>query len=99
LELWQSADEPEQFSFALVVVEYVPPPEPAAPEAFPEVDAAILDQAQSFMDAVTLPDILSLPAFQDPIEPIKGLLSGVQSAMTPLAEVSDALAQLFGTAE
>lgn len=99
LELVQAAREPEQFSFTLVVVEYVPPPQLAATTDFAGVDAGILAEAQNFMDLATLPDTLSLPEFTDPTAPISGLLSGVETSMAPVGDVAGALTALFGTGD
>lgn len=98
LEVWQSASEPDQFSFALTVAEYVEPPEPEAP-GLPEVDASILDEAQSFMDLATLPDMLqlgSIPDVTNPLEPLSGALDQVSEATRNLETVSSGLKTIFG---
>ena len=94
-EVVQRAHEPDQFSFLLVVAEYVVPPEPELPAA-PDIDLAILEEAQNFMDIAELPDTLSLPEFRDPTAPLGGLLEGVQSSLSALDQTSADLSELFG---
>lgn len=99
LEVRQDADRPDQISFALTVAEYVPPPEPEAPLGFPDVDLDILDQAQSFMDLATLPDLLalgSIPDVTDPLEPLSGALGQVEEATAGLEAASAGLKSIFG---
>ena len=88
LEVLQRSQEPEQFSYRLVVAEYVEPPEPASP-GFSLVDAAILDDALSFADALELPALLDLPEFSNPLEPMSGLVDGAETAIGPVAENQD----------
>lgn len=95
LEAWQAAAEPDQVSFALTVAEHVEPPEPAAPD----VDAGILDEARSFMDLATLPDMLklgSIPDVTNPLEPLSGALDPVAETTGRLAAATEGLAVIFG---
>ena len=97
LNVRQLAEDPDQFSYTLIIVEYVPPPEPAAAPDFLSVDADILDQAQSFMDIATLPDLIgSIPEVTDPITPLSGALEDVKQAMTALDPISSGLKTIFG---
>ena len=88
LEVRQLAGEPDQFSYRLVVAEYVEPPEPeiASPSL---VDASILDDALAFADAIELPGLLSLPEITDPLEPLGGLVDGAVTALDPISENED----------
>ena len=98
-EVFQLSGEPDQFSYTLAIAEYVAPPEPeAAPELF-EVDAAILDEAQSFIDIATLPDLLelgSIPEITDPITPLRNSLGEVNKATEALDTATASLKVIFG---
>ena len=85
LEVVESAEDPEQFSYSLTVAEYVePPPQGNALEA---VNDGIQVEAQALLDIAALPDALalgSLPEVTNPFAPLK-------SALAPVAEASQAL--------
>ncbi len=99
-EVFQIAQEPDQFSYILTVAEYVEPPEPEGLPGFSDVDAAILDEAQSFMDIATLPDLIgSIPSLSDPTKPLLGVLDGVRSALEGLNGEMPVLNDLFGEGE
>jgi hypothetical protein len=100
-EVHQLAQDPEQFSYNLVVAEYVVPPEPeVATVGVPDVDTSILADAQSFANSVTnaldVLDALSLPNFADPTPPLQGALDGAKSALAGLNGVTTAVNELFG---
>jgi hypothetical protein len=95
----QQAQEPDQFSYALTVVEYVPPPEPEAAPGLFDVDLDILDQAQSFMDIATLPDLLgSIPEVTDPLAPLSSALDDIEKATENLDAATAGLKAIFGIA-
>ncbi len=97
LEVYQSADGPDEFGFVMRVAEYVVPPEPAAAQDLSGVDASIADAAQSFMAAATLPDMLgSVPNISNPLQPLSGALTGVKDAMSSLQGIGGSLESLFG---
>jgi hypothetical protein len=82
LDLLQQAGELDQFTYACELVEYVQPPEPAALDVLPGLDADLLDEAASFMDDVQnaleevgqLADLLAnVPSFGDPTAPLTEL--------------------------
>jgi prophage DNA circulation protein len=87
LDVSEAAGEPDQFSFALTVSEFVQPPQgPAAAQA---VNAAVALEAQALLDIASLPDALafgSLPEISNPFEPLQG-------ALQPVAEAADGLLQ------
>jgi hypothetical protein len=96
-EVFQIAQEPDQFSYILTIAEYVEPPEPAGPPGLSDVDADILDEAQNFMDIATLPDMLgSIPEVTNPLEPLSGALDQVEKATENLPAVSERLKAIFG---
>jgi hypothetical protein len=101
-QILQSARDPEQFSFALTIAEYVVPPEPKALSGLFDVDLEsvnldILEQAQSFMDIAMLPDLLgSIPEVTNPLEPLNSALSEVEQATSNLETVTAGLKTIFG---
>ncbi len=96
-EVFEVAGSPDEFGYTLHLMEYVEPPEPEAAPDFAAVDASILEDAQSFMDAATLPDLLgSIPNIANPLEPLSGALDGVEDAMGGLELIGGNLQSLFG---
>lgn len=97
LNVNQKAGFPNQFEYSLIVSEYVPPPEPVSTglgglDGFPEVDAAIELEALDFMEMIQLPDLFSVPAFQNPTEP----LDQVEGQLRELFEGFDGSATELG---
>ena len=97
LDVRQQAEEPEQFSYALTISEYVPPPEPESGFGLdlPGIDALIGLEALDFMDMIQLPDLLTLPEIGDPsvlIEPIK---KSVSELLAPMQGAFDQLKTLI----
>lgn len=99
LQVDQQAGFPHQFSFALVVAEYVPPPEPITTglglDGFPEVDANIGLDALDFMDMIELPDLFSIPAFQNPTQPLDEVEGQVRSMFDDFSGSAGELGGLF----
>lgn len=98
-QVFQLACDPDQFSFTLTVAEYVAPAEPSglADADLAAVDSDILEQAQSFMDIATLPDLLgSIPEVTNPLEPLSGALDEVNQATADLEPVTAGLKMIFG---
>lgn len=100
MDVSQRAEEPEQFSYTLLVYEYVPPPQPATAfaEGLSDLDADILDEALNFMDALALPDLLALPNVSDPTPPLAAALEGVEAALSPLEGAASGLSDATGPA-
>ncbi len=98
-EVFQRAAEPEQFSYALTLAEYVPPPEPESSLGLdvPGIDAAIELEALDFMDMLQLPDLLSVPEFGDPTPPLRAILDGIGGVLGGLAAPADELSGLYGS--
>lgn len=98
-EVVQRAEEPEQFSYALSIVEYVPPPEPESGFGLdvPGMDVAIGLEALDFMDVLQLPELLSIPEIKDPIQPLSGLIDSVQTAMEALNGQDLIWKEIFGS--
>jgi len=93
MDVWQRAEEPDQFSYALLVREYVPPPQPATAfaEGLSDLDADLLDEALGFMDALALPDFLSAPGISDPTPPLASALDEVSNLLSPLSDAAGSL--------
>ncbi len=97
-EVSQSAQEPDQFNFALVLTEYVQPPPRQTAVPASKVNASIKANARNFMTVATLPDALSmgaLPEITNPIAPLKRSIEPIQAATQPLSGKTQDLKQLF----
>nr|AIA11712.1 Unknown Function [uncultured bacterium] len=95
-EVTQAADEPEQFSYALTIAEFVAPT--AAPVTTAQVDAAIQLEAASFMTVAMLPDALqigAIPEVTNPIEPLRGAIAPIQAAVQSVDAATAGLKALF----
>jgi hypothetical protein len=96
-EVFEVAGSPDELSYVLHVLEYVEPPEPEAAADFGAIDASILDDAASFMEAATLPDLIgSIPNITNPLAPLEGAMDGVEEALSGLGAVTEPLQSLFG---
>jgi len=98
LEISQQAGYLDQFDFACDVVEYVEPPEPVVVDPFAALDTGLLEEAASFVDDVQnaleqvsqLADLLSTPAFGNPVESLPGIENGyVQAAEEGVAVLTE----------
>ncbi|HEU0015540.1 MAG TPA: DNA circularization N-terminal domain-containing protein [Longimicrobium sp.] len=88
LEVAEVAGEPDQFSFAVILAEFVEPPASGA-AAVEAVNAAVAVDAAALMELATLPDALalgSLPEISNPFAPLK-------DALNPLADASAGVQQ------
>lgn len=96
-EVFEVAGNPDELSYVLHVLEYVEPPEPEAAADFGSIDASILGDAKSFMEAATLPDLIgSIPNITNPLAPLEGAMDGVEEALSGLGAVTEPLQSLFG---
>jgi hypothetical protein len=103
LEISQRAGYLDQFDFACDVVEYVEPPEPVIVDPLAALDTSLLDDAAGFVDDVQnaleqvsqLADLLSTPAFGNPVEALPGIESGYVQAASEGAAVLDEIRKLF----
>jgi hypothetical protein len=80
-EVIEAAREPGQYSYWLIVSEYVQPPK-AAPGPTP-VEQQLRIESKSMLEMASLPDALafgSLPEISNPFNPLKGALDPVQEA-------------------
>ncbi len=96
-EVTEAADEPDQFSYALVVSEYVQPPKTATGAA--AVNQSVKVNAKAMLNVATLPDALalgSLPEISNPFVPLKTALDPVKEATAGLQESMNGLRILFG---
>lgn len=98
LDVAQSAHEPQQFSYSLVVAEYVQPPRQAAATQQAMANKARLN-AKAALGAATLPDALSLgsmPEISNPFVPLNDALEPARQATDALMQSMDGLKKLFG---
>ncbi|MCB9232788.1 MAG: DNA circularization N-terminal domain-containing protein [Bacteroidia bacterium] len=95
-EVSQLAGEVDQFNIALVVAEYVEPPEANNDLGLDEVDAGLELEALDFMDMIELPDLLSVPGFGDPTPPLSAVLDGIKASISKLTDSASVLSDLFG---
>ena len=103
LEISQRAGYLDQFDFACDVVEYVEPPEPVVSDPFAALDTGLLEDAASFVDEAQnaleqvsqLADLLSTPAFGNPVETLPGIESGYVQAASQGAAVLAEIRKLF----
>ena len=96
LEVAEVADEPEQYSFSLIVSEYVEPPKAAG--TMDAVNQNIALDAQAMLDVAALPDALSLgslPDITNPFAPLQGSLDQVQGAAEGLQDAMSGLHTLL----
>ena len=101
LHFQESGLRPDQTDYLIVLRESPPPPPP--PDPLGGLDAGLLDQAGSFLDAVTgaldaIEGLGSIPEIKDPTPPLRGALESVKSAVEGLGAVSSSLTELFGGA-
>ncbi len=95
----ESAEDPGVLSFWMMLRESPPPPPP--PDPLGGIDAGLLDDAAGLIDNVTaaldvLDQLGGVPDFADPTPPLKGLLGGVEGALSGLGGASGAIESLFG---
>lgn len=95
-EVVQQAGEVEQFSYQLVIAEYVEPPESDLGLDFGEVDLGLELEAFDFMDMIELPDLLGVPDFGDPTPPLSAVLDGIKNSLSGLTDSANVLSDMFG---
>lgn len=96
-EIFQGAQEPDQFSYILTIAEYVKPPEPEVPSGLSDVDLGIIEEARNFIDIAVLPDMLgSIPEVTDPLTPLSSALDDVNKATENLDSAAAGLKMIFG---
>lgn len=99
-EVFQLAEEPEQFSYRLTIAEYLDTAKKTqtAGRGVAKVNQSIKLEAKTTMDIATLPDAIqlgTLPEITNPIEPLKGALDPVKEATKGLDEVTTGLKAIF----
>lgn len=100
-EVFQIAEEPEQFSYIITITEYIEAAKRTqiAEQGVAKVNQSVKLEAVTTMDIATLPDALQLgmlPEITNPIEPLKGALEPVKEATKSLDEVTAGLKTIFG---
>ena len=97
LDVTQAADAPEQFSYVLIITEYVPPPKPGMNTML--IDQKVKLNAKQMLDLAILPDALllgSTPELTNPIVPLQGALEPVRSASGGLLSAMDGMKKILG---
>ena len=103
LHIAQRAGYLDQFSYACSVIEYVEPPEPVSADPFSAIDTELAAEAASFMDDVQnalddasgLLELLDVPSFGDPTEPLSGILGEITTEAAEGATLLTDLLDLF----
>ncbi len=98
----EDANDPEQFSYTLIVSEYVKPPSATmgmTSFGLDSVNQMIGVDAGALMELSSLTDMLalgSIPELTNPLEPLDGSLGPIQNAVGGLSESMNGLTKLFG---
>lgn len=100
-QVFQLAEEPEQFSYTIAIREYVTNSKTQAKtnQNIAKVNQSIKLQAQTAISIASLPDALqlgTLPEITNPIEPLKGALEPIKEATQGLDEVTKGLKAILG---
>lgn len=98
LKVMESGEEPDQFTYQMVVLEYIEPPKSTLANT-DNVNALVALEAAQIMDVMDIPDMLSLgsiPELSNPVAPLKGVLSPIQEASAAFLEASAGLKILLG---
>jgi DNA circularisation protein N-terminus len=95
LEVRQAATEPDQFSYQLTVVEYVPPPKAQAQANKISMDDKLALKSKNFMKGIQIPDLLDTPNFGDPTLPLNGIKTSVDKTLKKVIKPADDLTNLF----
>lgn len=100
LKVMETGELPDQYTYQLVVVEYVAPPSTGGLAGDAAVNQLAALEAAQLTDLMELPDMLSLgsiPELSNPVAPLKGALTPVQEASSAVLEAAQGLKLLFGT--
>lgn len=96
LDVTTAAEDPDQFSYVMILAEYVEPPKQGAAGA---VAASAKLDAAAALDIAALPDALSLgslPEVSNPFVPLKDALEPTKQAADGLMKSVDGLKKVFG---
>ncbi|MDF0551809.1 DNA circularization N-terminal domain-containing protein [Kamptonema sp. UHCC 0994] len=98
IEVLQVARSPDEFSYRLIVAEYIEPPKPSASPGVSKLDLKIKLESATLMNVASLSDALqmgNLPEITNPIEPLKTSLEPVKEATKDLDKATAGLKALF----
>jgi hypothetical protein len=105
LDVAQRAGYPDQFDFTCQLMEYVEPPQPAAPDVLGALDPELVGEASSFVDDAQnalaqvsqLADLLAnTPSFGNPTEKLPAMLDAFKPAAGGAATALAGIRDLFG---
>jgi len=96
-----NAENPEQLDYLIRLKESPPPPPPSSSSFLHDLDAGLLDQAGSLIDAVggaldALDALGDIPDFGDPSGPLEATLTEIEGIMSDLGDMAASLGDLFG---
>lgn len=95
-DVTEAAEQPEQFSYSLIISEYVLPPKTPDTTAMAK---NIKVEAKAMLEIATLPEALSfgaLPEISNPFVPLKSALDPVKEATSGLQDSVSGLKTLLG---
>jgi hypothetical protein len=98
IEVWQVARSPEEFSYRLIVAEYLEPPKPSLAPGVSNLDGKIKLESAQLMNIASLTDALqmgTLPEITNPIEPLKTALEPVKEATQNFGKATAGLKAIF----
>jgi hypothetical protein len=98
LELEEVNDSASGFRYRIVLCEYVEPPAPPPPvdDLGADLGADLDNLASLGLDGLNLPDLLGgVPNIANPVPPLKGALSSVQSATAQVPGALQSLSSVF----
>ena len=99
LRVVEVAGHPQQYRYVLRLIEFIPPPPPAAPLTAPGVDLSAADIMDNITDLLGdlpgLPDLLDLNLV-NPVPPLKSVVDGFAATAQQIGTALGPLDNLLG---
>jgi len=98
LHIMEASGHIDQYTYQLVIVEYVEPPSSLS-AGTNAINAQVELEAMEIMELMEIPDMLalgSIPELSNPVEPLKGVLTPVQEASSAFLDASQGLLKILG---